>query len=510
MPDPMQKWIGAASFIEGWLGQDEAEQDRQLDYLESLSTVATRAEGIRGAQADTRRAEALFPGQVQQQKLTTTQMGIQTRGMQRSEEMTASLDDLIQKEYGLPSYEIFKSFVDAGATEVLNRFNQATLAGRTPEQKAELEGVKTGIELRTEKAVAAGQAPEAEAALREQTAFLGEEKTDYERTVLDLKKTAKMPALLVDTEKALMELEPLGKKIDMFSTYAMAKARMGALSRTPLGQEQLARDMFARKGLDYDSYRIREVLTEAKEIIPKQSLMENIFSAERARLDLIAAEGDIEMGEAIMLMQMQKNPDMAKALGPLLSSKPQDMKDLVEPLNKYINANKTLLWEQHHLSYDRLGERELQFGEADLNEVIGGMLQDFPGFNDEHSADIRNFLVNMINGLDPMHWDSAMQRHRAGLVQRWSQEDWFAAKQVLDTVQWRMGQEENPDLVRPRAPYLGFPKKTITPLGAIQRTERQQRIESLAPALELDIESLLGEDPLQLDSVERELERLLQ
>jgi len=512
MPGPMQKWLGLAAFTDGWLNQDAQEQEQQLQYLESIADVAGRAQNIRGAQAGERRAESLFPGQQEQQGLQTTQMGIQTRGMERTEEHQEALDDLIKKKYDLPSWEVFKTLVDAKQTDVLQRFADATLASQLPEETVKAQEGEVKVKRRTTEAFAQGEGPEAEARLREQTAFLGEEKSEYERLVIDLQKKASMPSIMVNTEAELLKLAPLGKKVDMISAYAQAKLRMGQVANTPLGKEQVMRDTFARAGLDYDSYVVRAYLIKNNLMESKETLNDNIFKAEQARANILAQEGNMDASQQILSLWLTNNTKAGESVASITPQKPMDVKEIVAPLNKYINVNKALMWEYHHVSYDKLAERQLQFSEGDLREVIGGMLQDFHGFSDEHADDIRERLVSIINRRDPMHWDTIMQRLRPGLIQRWSQEDWNAAKQVLDTVQWRMGQEEDPDLVRPKPPYLGMPKIMITPLGALQRTERQEKIDKLGTGgVDTFLDDIMGgvEEQLQLDSVEAELQRLL-
>jgi len=511
MSSGMQKWLGLAAFADGWLNQDEQQQEQQLQYLEGIADVAGRAQNIRGAQSSERRAAALFPGQQEQQDLTTTQLGIETRGMQRGEESQSQIDAYLQENFGMS-----KDMLDTIVTMKELGIEQASLDElmkfKVPQAKAQLESTKLQTEQRTESQFAQGAGPEAVGDLRRDTALLGQEKTEYERLVTDLRNKAGLPRIMVDTEKVLQELAPLGKRIDMVSAYAAAKLKMGQAANTPLGKEQIMRDIMARKGLDYDSYKVREFLVDAGEMESKQTLMNNIWNAERLRAELLTREQDVDSATALMGAFMTENENIANQLGRLMPEKPRDVEQILAPLNKYINANKALMWEYHHVSYDRLTDRQLQFSTQDLNEVIGGMLQNFSGFNDENAEDIREFLVKVINQRDPIHWNTVMQRLRPGLVQRWSQEDWFAAQQVLDTVQWRMGQEEDPDLVRPRPPYLGQEKKMILPLGALQRSERQKRIEGTKTGgVDTFLDNIMGEAEaeLQLDSVEAELEKLL-
>ena len=512
MPGPMEKWLGLAAFADGWLGQDAAEQEQQLQYLESIANVAGRAQDIRGAQSTERRTQALFPGVQEQQGLQTTQMGIETRGMERGEEMQGKLDTLIQDQYGLPSWEVFKTLVDAKQTDVLQRFADATLASRVPEETVKGQEAKVTGERRTEEQFLRGPGPEAVAGARTATALQQQQQQQYEMLVTDLKRRRGTPKILVDTEAELGKLAPLGKKIDMISAYAAAKHRMGQAANTPLGKDQIMRQIFADKGLDYDAYIIRGFLIDKGEMESKQTLLENIFKAEEARARILASEGDIDTAQAFMLSTLQNNPNMADKIGAFMPQKPTDVREIVKPLNDYINANKALMHEYHDVSYDKMAQRQLQFTEGDLKEVIGGMMENFAGFSDDNAEDIRLVLVNLINRRDPMHWDTWMQKFRPGLIQRWSQEEWNAAQQVLDTVQWRMGQEEDPDLVRPRPPYMGMPKKTMLPLGALQRTERQQKLEQRGlGGIDAELNRIMGgaEEQLQLDSVEAELQRLL-
>ena len=504
MPGKFDQMVGAAAYIESFLDQDKAERELSLREFESKVAVTGRIADIQSRQGVERRAQAIFPSQLEQ-------AGLRTQTMEQQVETGAlSLQDVQErreqvKEVFGRSLPVIEALRDAGKAELAgslaNLLLEMDYPGREAEtEKLKMENLRTQLETfkRAEGPEAVGRAAAAKPQLETAQA-------QYEQTLIAERERVGLAPILVDTERELALIAPQAKLSDMLSNLATAKARLGALANTPAGKEQALREAWPTMGLPYsfDEYLVRQALRKSGEWQDPEKLFGNVQETIALRTRILSGEMDQDaMQLAVTAFISKDNPELAVAM----QGQTPDKAGILKGLTETILVNKNLLMEQG-LDYVKLAARERRFTVPDVERVMGAMMGHpdkeggFFGFSTaEISTDIKEYLVNIVNKRDPSEWERVHQALKAEKVRRWSQNDWMSALDLLRWIRWEMGKA--PGSLPPKAAHLDRDKEVSLPWP------QPRTPDAGTENIEQDLNRLLKEidAELDLDALERQLQ----
>jgi hypothetical protein len=439
----------------------------QLEFLESIASTAGKAQDIRGRQAQERRAEALFPGQMTQQGLTTDQMafanreaeafypgeleqqgfkteqmGLETQTMQRSSEQQAELDALILDKFGLPSYEVFKYYVDAGKLDELNRMSDEMRRLNAPELEAELGVVQKQQALEQAQAYGGRRGPE--------SAGIAQAITDeYTRGLAERRLRSGLASATVRSEIEQLHLAPELTRAQIYQSEMAAKTALARASQTPAGKEDLKRqafiDVYGPEGLKrYANSVVYGAQQEAGQRMTMPQIQSNIEEIELAIWRLEQPNTTDPMATAMLAVIMESNPRM---FGDVSEKETEELtkdeiKALLMPRLEALNILHAEA-DPEGRSYMDLTEgkaatggiAEPTYSVKDIDAAIGILASegtDTASFSSRQSAgNSKNYLLKIMKGYRPDQWEVVHQTNRPMFITRSSEQDWNATLEVI-------------------------------------------------------------------------------
>lgn len=456
MPGPFRQWRGAAAFINGWLDQDRAQQEMQLEFLESMVSTASTAEDIRGRQATERRAQALFPGELQQQQYQTTQMGIETQGMQRSAEQQAELDAIIADKFGLPSYEVFKYYVDAGKLEELKRMSEARRGLNVPEAEATLQSEQAQRDITAAQQEQARMGAYGGAGGPRAAGTAAALEQQYQRQLQQNRINLRTPQTQAQTEQEMFQLQPREARANIYATRKSAEAAM-TRAQTPSVQRE---DIRRRAYMDLASTPEEGMKRWAEDIIygaqveagrrmSMPQIQDNIEAIEMAIWRLEQPETTDAMATAMFGILMETNPTMFSGIkaGDAEQMTKDEIKELLMPrllalntLHKEADPPGRSYFELTEVEGEDKGEQFTQqappvFTMSHINTArdhLNTLGTNITGFSDDDIQRYsKNYLLKILNRYLPYQWEVIHQANKEPFLNRATEQDWQA---VLETI----------------------------------------------------------------------------
>jgi len=465
MPGPFRQWRGAASFVDGWLNQDREQQKMQLEFLESIAKTAATTQDISGRQAQERRAESLFPGQMTQQGLTTDQMafanreaeakfpgemtqqgyeteqmGFETETMQRSSEQQAELDALILDKFGLPSYEVFKYYVDAGKLDELNRMSEEMRRLNAPELEAELGVVQKQQTLEQAQAYGGRRGPES-------AGIAQAIKDEYDRGLAERRLRGGLAGATAKSEIEQLQLAPELIRAQIYQSNMAAKAALARTSQTPAGKDDLKRQAFidvygGPEGLKrYANSVVYGAQQEAGQVMTMPQIQSSIEEIELAIWRLEQPNTTDPMATAMLAVIMESNPRMFGDVSDKDTEEltKDEIKALLKPRLDALNILHAEADPEGRSYMDLTGGKaatgEPTYSVKDIDAAIGILASegtDTASFSSNQSAgNSKNYLLKIMKGYRPDQWEAVHQTNRPMFISRSSEQDWNATLEVI-------------------------------------------------------------------------------
>lgn len=459
MPGAFSQSRGAASFINAFLDQDEVEQRSQLDFLKTIAGSATTAQDIRTSQASGRRAEALFPGQLEQQGLTTERMelsnvgsGFANRQLARTEEQQIELDAIIMEKFGYPSFDVFLKAVDSGELDLRQRGIAERGRLGAPEAEAGLGVLQTQQTLQQAQAFGAGEGP-ANVGVTQAV------EADRARGLAQQRLGSDLTKETVTAEVEAQRLAPALTRSEIFKNQAAAEAsrlrgKSAATQKSDIERQAFIGIYGPEEGpIRYANKIVYGAEQEAGQRLTLTEIQRNISEIEQAIFRLELPETTDPMAVAMLAIIQQSNPQMFGDVSDeeTAALTKDEIKALLMPRLEALDIL--------HSEADPEGRGYLEltgvvppgqvgrsqaggartgqptYTTRDIDAAIGSLSSSGAGttsFSSPQTANnSKNYLLKIMQSGSPDQWEVIHQVNRPEFIQRASEQDWNAVLEII-------------------------------------------------------------------------------
>jgi len=452
MPGPFSSSRGLASFINGWLDQDQTEQRSQLEFLKTIAGTAATASDIGVSQAANRRAEVLFPGQVEQQGLTTQQMqlsneglGFANRQLARTEEEQAELDAIIFDRTGYPTFGVLMQAIESGDLQLREKGIAERGRLNAPEIEAGLGVLQNQQALEQGRAFGAGQGPRnvgtTQAIEADRASGLAQARRGSDLTKETVKAEVEAQRLL----PAVTRSEIL--RNEAAATASGLKGKSAATQKSDLERQAFIDLHGPIEGpIRYANTIVYGSQEAAGQRLGLTEIQRSIGEIEMAIFRLEAPETTDQMALVMFSIIQKSNPEMFGDVNEEETDNltKDEIKALLMPRFEALNVLHSEADPEGRSYLDLSGGQgapgQAQPGQTaptirDIDAAIGAMSSAGTGAtafsSPQMASNSKNYLLKVMQSGSPDQWEVIHQVNRPTFVQKSSEQDWNA---VLDII----------------------------------------------------------------------------